>query len=118
MKASSLAAIVLLCCAALMLLLYIRARYIEYRKVQELLSVGTNQVLNSLFSLQSACREEPLRELWFAIHELGNTRVQRWLFKRAVLKSPFIGAWPVIEFLMFLSKPRATDLKRLFFPCI
>lgn len=118
MKASSLAAIVLLCCIVLMCILYIRARYIEYRKVQRWLRAGTNQVLDSLFSLQSSCREEPFRELWFAIHKLGRSGVQRWLFKRAVKNSPLAKGWPVIEFIMNNTRHPAIDVKSLFFPCI
>lgn len=118
MKASSLAAIVLLCCAVLVCILYVRARYIEYRRVQAWLHAGTNQVLDSLFSLQSVCRDEPFRELWFAIHELGSTKTQRWLFKRAVKKSPFAKGWPVIEFIMNHTDHPATNVKRLLFPCV
>lgn len=118
MNVSSLVASALLCCTSTLCILYVRARYIEYSRVQEWLQAGTNQVLDSMFSLQSVCRDEPFRGLWFAIHELGSTDVQRWLFKRAVKNSSIAKAWPVIEFIMNHTSHPETGVRRLFFPCI
>lgn len=118
MKASSLVAIVLLCCAVLVCVLYVRARYLEYRRVQEMLDAATNLVMGSLFSLQSDSREDPFWELWTAIYMLSGTKIQRWLFERAVKNSPLAEAWPIAEVFMRYAKPPATNMKRLLFPCI
>ena len=118
MSTSSLVAIVLLCCSSCVGMLYFRARYIEYRRVQSWLQIGTTQVLESILTFDSKYDEKPFRGLWFALHELGSTRMQRWLFKRAVKKSPLAKAWPVVEFIMSHTDHPVVDVKRLLFPCV
>lgn len=86
--------------------LFIRARYKEYRYVQRWLQGTTNQVLECLqfhrcFGgvLLPEDRNSFMR-LGVAFYELGGTKCQRFVLRKAFENSPYNSLWGVVKLIL------------------
>ena len=78
-----------LCVPLILCLMFLRARYVEYRVLRRMIRNGTAQVLRRLIlqykgSLYTQSNNRTLKGLVFAAYELGATRSQRYVFEKAV----------------------------------
>ena len=111
-----------LCVPLILCLMFLRARYVEYRVLRRIIRNGTAQVLRRILSRYkgrtfSIMTEESLKGLVFAAYELGATRSQRYVFEKAVTAEiPSLAPY-LIRLMNVCPHPRCT-LKTYIFPQI
>ena len=111
-----------LCVPLILCLMFLRARYVEYRVLRRMIRNGTAQVLRRLIlqykgSLYTQSHNGALKGLVFAAYELGATRSQRYVFEKAVTAEiPSLAPY-LIRLMNVCPHPRCT-LKTYIFPQI
>lgn len=111
-----------LCVPLILCLMFLRARYVEYRVLRRMIRNGTAQVLRRLIlqyggSLYTQSHNRALKGLVFAAYELGATRGQRYVFEKAVTAEVPSLAPYLIQLMNVCPHPKCT-LKTYFLPQI
>ena len=111
-----------LCVPLILCLMFLRARYVEYRVLRRMIRNGTAQVLRRLIlqykgSLYTQSHNRALKGLVLAAYELGSTRSQRYVFEKAVTAEVPSLAPYIIQLMKVCPHPKCT-LKTYFFPQI
>lgn len=105
----------------ILLLMFVRARYLEYHRLRNIMRNGTAQVLRRVLCVrripESIFEERTLKGLVYATYELGTTRSQRYVFRKAVLaEAPALAPY-LIKLMEMCPHPRCT-IKTILFPTI
>lgn len=86
--------------------LFVRARYKEYRYVRRWLQGTTNQVLDCLQfhryfgGVLPAEDRNSFMRLGVAFYELGGTKCQRFVLKKAFQKSEYLALWRLVVMII------------------
>lgn len=95
------------------LALYVRARVLEYLRLRRWLNDSTIQVLGSILE-DKDFKDESLREVWFAIHKLAATKLQRRIVLYAFETSHVSYLLPVVRFYLAHCTLRRPSILKVF----